>query len=93
VLVVVGAFVTGCSGYTSPNSGIAFEHIDSVCVLLMILSLARLMLKRLKKPWYRSYMDDDIHPCQEVQEPLAVHHEGILPFFAHHHGMLLATLF
>jgi hypothetical protein len=59
----------------------------------MILSLARLMLKRLKKPWYRLYMDDDSHPCQEAQEPLAVHHEGILPFFARHHGMLLANLF
>jgi hypothetical protein len=72
---------------------VAVERIDFVCALLLILSLARLMLKRLKKPWYRLYMDDDIHPCQEVQEPLAVHRGGILPFFERHRGMPLANLF
>ena len=93
MLAVVAASVTGYSGCTNRDLSVAFEHIDSVCVLLMILSLARLMLKKLKKPWYHLCMDDGIHPCQEVQEPPAVHHEGILPFCERHHGMPLAILF
>lgn len=95
MLAAAVASVSGCFGCTCQDSATALEHIGLVfvCVLLMILSLARLMLKKLMKPWYHLYMDGDIHPCQEAQEPLAVHHGDILPFSARHHDKLLAILF
>jgi hypothetical protein len=93
VLAVVVASATGCSGCTGQDSTVACERIEVVCALLLILSLARLMLKRLKKSWYRLCMGDDSHPFQEAQEPLAVHHGDTLPFSAHRHGRLPANLF
>lgn len=58
----------------------------------MFLSLARLMLKKLMMPLYRSYMDGDSRPSQAVSELDLEHHEDILPSSALHRSIDLVSL-